>query len=414
MSVSVKPTYFSSVPELFNDDEAVYNEIVKLASLVQLVDPSLPSNFRLFRRALTDSPSVGIDAKVLLTKDIRPDLENGLQDSSPVDLLNVVSEKLSPALVNRLQKAMSNPDFGLQNAFSAAAKAGKIALTKNKLNADEDMSLYSSSAQKAPELAFSEDPFLMQMAILLAEDGKIDLKKEGPAQELLGKMLSIRQALRQDVSTLSVPKIKEVIETINSLPKERGYPYFEQKMGHGFIAYSVLSGGQGWAPVLLSNGGHNINPHTSYLGASPIVAAIAKDDAVSVKALLENGVSSNTLLQTLPLIFDKKEQLEIQKKLTAQSSLLGFASVVGSNQSVSLLIKNGADITLQNNNGETPLMSAVKYEHEKTARVLLDAGFDFEFKNKNGLGVSDLAKSPSMVKLLNSKKEFSNKLPKFK
>ncbi len=50
---------------------------------------------------------------------------------------------------------------------------------------------------------------------------------------------------------------------------------------------------------------------------------------------------------------------------------------------VRLLIENGANINVQNNEGYTPLYLAVVFEHFKSAQLLLDAGADVNIKDND-------------------------------
>lgn len=399
MSVQVKPTYFTAIPKLLEHDEVVFDEVMRLASLVRAIDPTLPTHLRLFRRAQTDNPSAGPEAKVLLTSDLRADLRGGLQDSAPVDLLEKARQLLGDRVVGRLSEAMSSQDMGLQRAFQAASIAGKSSLTKNALN-DGDTSVYSSTPQMAPELAFLNDPFLTQLAIGLTEHGEIPVNEENTANNFLHKIVGVRKALSSDVSDLSVPKVKEVIQDIQSLSSSRGHPTFEESINHGMLAYSLLSGGKGWAAPLLSQKNLQVNCFTGYGGVSPIVASIAKDDAASIKTLLEAGVSANSLMPSVPNIFNREDMSKIVRTAGEQIPLVVFAASVGSSKGISLLAKNGADLNLLSSTNETALMIAAKSGDEKSMRVLLENGANPNLKNNDGLTAFDLAQDPALKNLL--------------
>ncbi len=56
-----------------------------------------------------------------------------------------------------------------------------------------------------------------------------------------------------------------------------------------------------------------------------------------------------------------------------------------------LLISKGADINMADTSGKTPLMLAVWRENLDIAKLLISKGADYKAKNKDGLGLSDIA-----------------------
>ena len=56
-----------------------------------------------------------------------------------------------------------------------------------------------------------------------------------------------------------------------------------------------------------------------------------------------------------------------------------------------LLIKKGADVNLQNSNGDTALMFSIYANSSKTTTLLLKNGADPFIKNNDGLSAFDIA-----------------------
>ena len=50
-----------------------------------------------------------------------------------------------------------------------------------------------------------------------------------------------------------------------------------------------------------------------------------------------------------------------------------------------LLIEKGANLDIQDYRGNTPLHDAIAYELEDISRLLIEKGADFTFKNKDGI-----------------------------
>jgi ankyrin repeat protein len=72
------------------------------------------------------------------------------------------------------------------------------------------------------------------------------------------------------------------------------------------------------------------------------------------------------------------------KSRLQETGLMLACDFMGNIEIVKELIKAGANLDLQDTNGETALMRACKHGHEEIIKELIRAGANFELKNKNG------------------------------
>jgi len=70
---------------------------------------------------------------------------------------------------------------------------------------------------------------------------------------------------------------------------------------------------------------------------------------------------------------------------------------------IKILIENGANPNIQNQNGYTPLMKAVQFSDQEKASILLDLGADPNISNKQGLYAIDFARDSAMKSMLTRK-----------
>ena len=64
---------------------------------------------------------------------------------------------------------------------------------------------------------------------------------------------------------------------------------------------------------------------------------------------------------------------------------------------VKLLVSNGADVNIANNNGDTPLIDAAYLGKLENLRYLLANGADVSLKNNQGKTAFDVAKSSEIA-----------------
>lgn len=130
-------------------------------------------------------------------------------------------------------------------------------------------------------------------------------------------------------------------------------------------------------------------------GNTPLLQAMVKNHTGVVKQLIEAkanpNLSNNTYRTPLITAILKGNVLLVNSLLENKANIsnhsLLFAIAVGHLEIVNSLIKAGAnisDLARNNDNGNTPLMLAVKYNHPDILKVLLEASADPNLRNNYG------------------------------
>lgn len=88
--------------------------------------------------------------------------------------------------------------------------------------------------------------------------------------------------------------------------------------------------------------------------------------------------------------------VETQEGMTA----LTLAANFGYAEVAKALLTAGVDVNTAVQNAWTPLMYAAKAGHADLVKLLLDAGADVGARNKNGNTSWDLAEEPAVIRLL--------------
>ena len=402
---SVSLPVVASAPPLLQHAEVAYDELLRLGSLARALDPSLPETLRYFRRTEADVAERTVSpGRVVFTTDRRPSLENGLQDSQPIDLFDALERSLPAGLVGLLRERLQNatarpsPSGIVAQAFEAAHAAGRVPLEARPTH-DPHYVIEASPAVAPAALAFRDDAFLTDVAAAHLKRSRHP--GEDRAYDFISTVNSVRQALSGDASRFPASRLRDVIEQIRSLDGLPGEAPFEERAQQGWIAYSLLAGGKGWTVPLLTQAGKVVKPYTAYQGVSPALAAVARNDAPALGALLEAGLSANAFLSELPPIFGR-DQSEVEENVGSRPTLALVGSALGSTEAVARLIQQGAMVDLPNSQGTTPLGLAAQSGNEALVRVLLNAGADPLRADNDGVSPRDLAQGTALLDVLDA------------
>lgn len=405
---SVSLPVVASAPPLLQHAEVAYDELLRLGSLARALDPSLPETLRYFRRTEADVADRTVSpGRVFFTTDHRPSLENGLQDAQPIGLFEALEHSLPASLVGLLRERLENatarpsPSGIVVQAFEAAHAAGRVPLEARPTH-DPHYVIEASPDLKPAPLAFRDDAFLTDVAAAhlkrLRHPGE---NGEDRAYDFISTVNSVRQALSGDASRFPASRVSDVIKQIRSLDGLPGEAPFEERAQQGWIAYSLLAGGKGWTVPLLKQAGKVVKPYTAYQGVSPALAAVARNDATALGALLEAGVSANAFLSELPPIFGR-DQAKVEESVGSRPTLALVGSALGCTEAVARLIQQGAMVDLPNGQGTTPLGLAAQSNNEALARVLLNAGADPLKADNDGVSPRDLAQGTALLDVLDA------------
>lgn len=130
-------------------------------------------------------------------------------------------------------------------------------------------------------------------------------------------------------------------------------------------------------------------------GISPLIYAVAIDDAGLVELLLDKGadptVKTNGGISPLDKAAYQNNTKIIRLLMTHGAELNGFttlegACIKGSNDALRLLIKEyGAEVNMQDKNGSTPLHFAAYNGKTETCKLLVQEGVDPLIPNNSGI-----------------------------
>jgi len=79
----------------------------------------------------------------------------------------------------------------------------------------------------------------------------------------------------------------------------------------------------------------------------------------------------------------EEEENKEKKNMNLMDKQLLLSATLGDTETVMKLIKDGANINVSGDKGETPVMAATYHNHVETVKALIDAGADIEFPDEN-------------------------------
>ncbi|AWC27482.1 MULTISPECIES: ankyrin repeat domain-containing protein [Bacillus cereus group] len=79
---------------------------------------------------------------------------------------------------------------------------------------------------------------------------------------------------------------------------------------------------------------------------------------------------------------EKKQKEKEEKSMNLMDKQLLLSATLGDTETAIKLIKDGANINVTGDQGETPIMAATYYNHVETVKALIQAGADIELQDK--------------------------------
>lgn len=143
--------------------------------------------------------------------------------------------------------------------------------------------------------------------------------------------------------------------------------------------------GNGYTPLHYATQSYNIAAILTLLDRGANVNALSNNETSALDMACQNGKEDLANIFVL-----HKSNLNRCNGMNGMSPLHA-AIVNGLGLTVSLLLKNGADPNLSDNNNVKPLYIAVKYAHENIVRYLLNAGATPNWTDENGISALHIA-----------------------
>ena len=153
-------------------------------------------------------------------------------------------------------------------------------------------------------------------------------------------------------------------------------------------------------PKFGSTGCHHILPYE--FGKTPLHVAIEAKDFSKIKFLLQNGLDQ-TLLSTDGLspfhmaamnpninIFELFSMTDIDHRTMSGQTALHLAIEAGNILTVDTLLRNGADVNVVDENGESPLFIAARIGSDAILEKLVDHGAELDIRNFLGQSLASL------------------------
>ena len=174
-------------------------------------------------------------------------------------------------------------------------------------------------------------------------------------------------------------------------------------MGEDRAAYVQLHAQyqEGASPCVRSEEGDSLLALAAALGESRALAEMlrAHGEAIAAEEKVEaaHAAAAAGKVRTLQLLLDAGVGVNA---CHASVSLLNAAAQNGMTDAMQLLLKMGADANLADDEGTTPLMSAVMTNRPTPVRMLLEHGADVSLLDKSGRDAASYARSEDVRSLV--------------
>lgn len=406
--LKLSPERLDKEIELFPSSEIVWERIKCLASLARAINPDFGQNLRFVKRAPLDTDernAVSFDIflthsseRELSYKDSQGRIHSSKVKDRDISLEQALRQVLPAEVVDHEMGLIRNApahgfasgaDAAIQNAFIK----GHISLnTKIMKEAGETGEELRDVWVTSGPYAISDTQFMTHANVArwvwMAPDARESADNDripSAVNSIRRDVLRLRELLNKSFAHSSKEDKAEVVERIARLNSNRNArPSFEEVFDHSWVGYSLARrNGEGWTKFLTEKA--HCDPNGHYAGQTPLVIALAQDDASSLKVLMGKGLSANLLLSEFPALYDYKIQRQLNDREERVISLLMYTTVIGAKKCAEALLENGAEPNFLTDQGSSPLHEAAYKGDFAMVRLLKEKGADFLLKNNEGL-----------------------------
>lgn len=404
--ISAKPSL--DAPQFFDapahGEGGMVPRMLALASAMRVIDPSLGANLRAYKRTSEGRPHEG-EWRWVLTHDGRSVPRSGVMDDErAVDFFEAL-EKTMPATADRETAHLRIRAGGTGAALPTRMveeghRSAALDIKSTRLSDMEDAYAITTPL-RIQETAFMRFPDLAQAAMMSVAPAlpDADVNSEIPSVRLRARLQRARATLAQDIEKTSPSMRQALLEDIAALDASSSPGQtFEESFHHGWLAYAYANSAKGWETFLAEKAG--CSPFAQYAGVSPLPLAIANNDAVGVRAIVESGGSANALMREWPQMFAEREQQELDAAGGSPVTPLMLAARLGKTAALIELLGQGGIVSLANDKGETALHFAAQAGSDTCIRALLAAGADPAATTQEGLLPSDCVPNSPLFRLV--------------
>ena len=227
---------------------------------------------------------------------------------------------------------------------------------------------------------FTEDEF--QLFVLSAEGDEISI-----ASHISGSTIDVNCTLVNDITPLMIASSCGHTETVDVLLQAGANVHNIDSDGYSPLVYAITGHKSLQVIKLLLKAGAQPNV---FINGQSIADKVREEGREDICRLLEQLNVLNTIQK------QKEEEQQLQQLQQLQfSGRLAISIIEAANKGnievVKLLLKENADVNIQDKNGVTALMLASLNGHTHVVELLLKENADVNIKNKQGMTALNLA-----------------------
>ena len=284
-----------------------------------------------------------------------------------------------------------------RNLLHAAAEGGNTSIVKSMLSCGIDIDSKDDESSATPLIIAVKENHVEVVKYLLQKGADISLTTEDNKRNALhiasqeGSVAVIEMLLSYDLrpdprdgegnTPLACAAANGQIEAVNCLLEHGADPFLKGQNGWSLLHFAAQSGNVVIIETMLSKG-LDIDSRAQTLGITPAMVSIRFGKLEALKYLLEKGDGTTPLMVAAAMGQERAVNLLLSKgadphlKNLMGKNLLHVAAQGGNTSIVKKALSYDIDIDSKDEGSATPLIIAVKGNHVKVVKFLLQRGAD--------------------------------------